>query len=267
MNIPTYSLGPALTDEQRTFLDTSGFIVFKKFISDDEIAMILGELAEVEKSWVAQKKEKAFGIPIRYSTGLNGEKYVSRFAFASCYSKAIHDFLMGERFKHIQAVLGGEFRLGEREKDGMVVNNYVNREGSKWKQLGWHTDGLRDFFLPGARQRPLWQIGIYLDDSPITKGGLRLIPGTHKQGLFGQVFRKASFLDNRPDKDEVCVTAEKGDLTFHDGRLWHRVARATVTGEASRRRVIYLPFIDGPLHEKTENSPTPLYQRLNFLAG
>ena len=37
-------------------------------------------------------------------------------------------------------------------------------------------------------------------------------------------FGKLYFFDNRPDKREVALTAKKGDLTIHDGRLWHRTA-------------------------------------------
>ena len=112
-----------------------------------------------------------------------------------------------------------------------------------------------------------FNVGLYIDDSPVSKGGLRLIPGTHEQGLFKMAFGKLYFLDNRPDPREICVEAKAGDLTIHDGRLWHRVARATVTGEASRRRIMYVPLIVGPYEPKDESSPTPLYHRLSGLVG
>jgi hypothetical protein len=47
----------------------------------------------------------------------------------------------------------------------------------------------------------------------------------------------------------------------HDGRLWHRVAKAEIQGEESRRRVMYIPIIDGEYSPKHENSPTPFFQR------
>ena len=267
MEIPRFELASKLTAEQQAFLDEQGFIVFKSFLSAGEVKSILAELQRLEKEWVANKKDKAFGIPIAYRTGLDGNPYVSRFAFTSCYSDLLHKFLVSDRFEPVKQILGPSFRLGEREKDGMVVNHYLNREGGgSRKDLGWHTDSPRDIFLHG-KIRPLWQIGIYLDDSPASKGGLRLLPGTHKQSLWQMLFRKRYFLDHQPDAQELCVEALAGDLTIHDGRLWHRVAQATVTGEASRRRVIYLPFIEGPKAEKSEQSPTPLYHRLQRLAG
>jgi phytanoyl-CoA hydroxylase len=267
MEIPRFDLGEKLSPDQQTFLDQQGFVLFKNFLKPEEVAEVLGELQALEQKWVSEKKDKAFGIPIAYRTGLDGQPYVSRFAFASCYSEKLHRFLSSDRFNPIKAILGPGFRLGEREKDGMVVNHYLNREGGgSRKDLGWHTDSPRDLFL-GRKIRPLWQIGIYLDDSPKAKGGLRLIPGTHKQSIWKMLFRKMYFLDRKADPEEICVEAKAGDLTIHDGRLWHRVASAAVTGEASRRRVIYLPFIEGPKQEKSESSPTPLYHRLQKLAG
>ncbi len=267
MDIPRFTLAAeGLTANQAAFLDEHGFLHFPGFLDDPEVALLLAELHAVEEKWIEEGRTKARGIPIKYGRDLDGKRYVNRFAFASLYSERLHEFLLSPKLQAVVRILGPAFRIGEDEKDGMVVNHYVNLEGSRYKQLGWHTDGLRDFFL-GQRQRPLWQVGLYLDDSPLTKGGLRIIPGTHKQGIFGQLFRKLHFLDHRPDANEVCIEARRGDLTIHDGRLWHRVARATVTGEASRRRVAYLPMIEGPRYPKTESSPTPLYHYLQRLTG
>jgi ectoine hydroxylase-related dioxygenase (phytanoyl-CoA dioxygenase family) len=253
-----------LTQEQQQFLDKNGYVRLPKFLSSAEVDEILAGLAEVETKWISEGREKARGIPIKYGKGLDGSKYVNRFAFASMYSDRLRKAM--ERFKVLAPIFGPDFRFGEDEKDGMVVNHYVNLPGSRYKQLGWHTDGLRDIFL-GQKLRPLWQVGVYLDDSPRTKGGLRLIPGTHKQGLASMLFRKAYFVSHDTDPNEICIEAERGDVTIHDGRLWHRVARASVTGEASRRRVAYLPFVEGPYRRKTEDSPTPLYHYLQRITG
>ncbi|MNY38817.1 hypothetical protein D3C86_1734620 [compost metagenome] len=75
------------------------------------------------------------------------------------------------------------------------------------------------------------------------------------------LFRKKYFLDTKPDPAEVAIVPEAGDLTIHDGRLWHRVAQSSVVGEESRRRVIYLPIIAGKYEPKHEKSPTAFYQR------
>jgi hypothetical protein len=255
-----------LTQEQRQFLDAQGYIKFDGFLTPDEVSFMWSELEGVQERWLHEGRQKAFGIPIKFGHDLDGRPFVNRFAFASMYSPRLHDFVTSERFQQIAGALGDGFRFGENEKDGLVVNHYVNAGGSRYRQLGWHTDGLRDLFYL-KKPRPLWQVGLYLDDSPREKGGLRVIPGTHRQGFFAQAFGKAYFIDHKPDPREICVEARRGDLTIHDGRLWHRVARAEVAGEGSRRRVAYLPFIDGPRMPKDESSPTPLYHYLQRLTG
>ena len=57
-------------------------------------------------------------------------------------------------------------------------------------------------------------------------------------------------------------TDQTGDLTVHDGRLWHRVAVSTRTGQASLRRSMYVPSLSDPYEPKSEKSKTPLYHYL-----
>ncbi|MFM8912227.1 MAG: phytanoyl-CoA dioxygenase family protein, partial [Flammeovirgaceae bacterium] len=108
---------------------------------------------------------------------------------------------------------------------------------------------------------PMLNVGIHLSNLKPENGGLRVIPGTHKQGLYNLLFRKAHFLNNEPDVQEIAIVPNAGDLTIHDGRLWHRVAKSSVVGEESRRRVIYIPIIEGKFEPKNENSPTQFYKR------
>ena len=39
------------------------------------------------------------------------------------------------------------------------------------------------------------------------------------------MFRKPYFISHKPHKHEVAVETLPGDMTVHDGRLWHRVAQ------------------------------------------
>ena len=112
-------------------------------------------------------------------------------------------------------------------------------------------------------------VGKPIYDEPTTKesGALRLIPGSHRQGFWSMLTRKRYFLDHGDDPEEVCLEAEAGDLTIHDGRLWHRVGRAELEGEASMRRTMYVPYISGPYEPKTDSSPTPLYHYLQWITG
>jgi len=266
VDIPDFTLGDEITEEQREFFELHGFIRFRGVASEAEVDGLLDALQALEARFIAEGRKKVMGTPLKFGNRLTGDPFIQRFAFTSHYSSHIHDFVSDRRFEPVRAFIGDDCRLGEIEKDGVVVNHWINHSGSRYRRLGWHTDGLRDLAYlrkPG----PMLNVGLYLDDSPLSKGGVRLIPGTHKQGFFKMAFGKLYFFDNRPDKREVALTARKGDLTIHDGRLWHRTAMATVEGSASRRRNMYMPYINGPICEKSEDSSTPVYHRLQGLVG
>jgi ectoine hydroxylase-related dioxygenase (phytanoyl-CoA dioxygenase family) len=261
-NYPIFTLGNTLTQEQIEIFEEHGFLHFRNFINPDAVAQIIRAMNEIQAKWIANNVEKVNGVPIKYGFDADGSKIVQRFAFASQHNPVLHEFLQDERFKALFPLLKTPVgaRVGENEKDGLVINHYINTDKSEFTQMGWHTDAPRDIFL-GKKIGPMLNVGLHIDACPPTKGGLRLIPGTHKQGFFGLFFRKKYFVDNNPDPLEIALNSQPGDLTVHDGRLWHRVAQAEIKGEESRRRVMYIPIIDGEYNPKNENSPTPFYQK------
>jgi hypothetical protein len=78
-------------------------------------------------------------------------------------------------------------------------------------------------------------------------------------------FRKPYFVSHAADPRELCVETKPGDLTVHDGRLWHRVAQSSREGAASLRRSMYVPYLTGPYEPKSDASPMPLYHRAGML--
>ena len=142
----------------------------------------------------------------------------------------------------------------------------MNVPNSTYKQLGWHTDSARDIFY-GKKVLPMLNVGLYFDDSSAENGGLRVLPGTHRQNAFSMLFRKFYFLSREEDRNEVLVSAKKGDLVVHDGRMWHRVGQSPHSGEKSRRRVMYIPFLLGDYQPKNSSSKTPFYLKFQKLAG
>jgi phytanoyl-CoA hydroxylase len=257
----TFQLTDTLTAEQKEFFNIHGFIHFKNFITPDTVKSIVKASEEVQDKWIKEDVKKVNGVPIKYGKDLDGSPIVQRFAFINHYHDALSGLLLDPRITNLIPLAGPDARLGDNEKDGMVFNHYVNGPESKFTQMGWHTDGLRDIFH-GQKLSPMLNVGIHLNTLKPENGGLRILPGTHKQNLYQMLFKKKYFLDTDEDPNEVAVIPEAGDLTVHDGRLWHRVSQSSVIGEESRRRVIYVPIIAGKYAPKNENSPTVFYQRL-----
>jgi phytanoyl-CoA hydroxylase len=262
LTVPTFHFEEKLTLEQIHFFNTNGIIQFKHFISKEKVSLFLEEINQVQGFLLKHEFKKVNGIPLKFGKDIDGSPLIQRIAFTSHYSKVLSDFFKDARLQQLLELLGDpQGRIGENEKDGLVFNHYVNASESGFKQLGWHTDSPRDLFL-GSRILPMLNIGLHLDDCSFDNGGLRAIPGTHTQGLFKLLFRKKYYIDTSHDKREVGFDIEAGDLTIHDGRLWHRVQQSKLQGEQSRRRVMYIPVVTGSYHPKHEASPTPFYHKI-----
>jgi ectoine hydroxylase-related dioxygenase (phytanoyl-CoA dioxygenase family) len=259
-----FELGDSISPEQQQFLDYYGFLHFETVADEGEVATLLGEIDKIEEQLLAAGRRKVNGIPLFMGNFMGLRPFIQRFAFTSHFSPWLRTFLDSPRFEPIRRLVGEDARVGQDEKDGVVLNRYFNGKGSIYPRLGWHTDGLRDLFYLRMPQQML-NVGLHLDDIGDGQGGLCLIPGTHRQGFFAMCFRKLYFLSHKPDPDEICVRTRAGDLTIHDGRLWHRVQRSSHTGEASLRRTMYVPFLTGPYEPKDEASRTPPYHHVGFV--
>lgn len=262
--IETTTLEDRLTEDQKQSFDRNGYLHFRGFFSPQAVQGLVKAMTELGQRWVDADLKVLNGTPIKYGVDVDGKKIVQRYSFASQHHPVLEEFLKDPRFNILLELVGGDARLGTHEKDGLVINHYVNTPTSNFTQMGWHTDSVRDLFL-GRKIRPMLNVGIHLDDLDANNGGLRILPGTHTQRIPGVLFRKLQFKDTRPDPREVAFDIRAGDLTIHDGRSWHRVERSRFTGEASRRRVMYIPIINGPVQLKTSESPTPFYHRFQHL--
>lgn len=256
-----FRLGPEITAEQRAFLDRYGFLHFRGVASAEEVEMLRSERDRLEKMWLEKRIKRINGIPLFFGRGEGGERIVQRIPFTSRYSESISAFVRDPRFEPVRRLIGEDARVGEMEKDGVVINRYVNVPGNFYKNLGWHTDGLRDLFYLRMPQQML-NVGMHLDRITREDGGLRLIPGSHTQGFWDMCFRKPYFVSHGEDPEEIAVETEPGDLTVHDGRLWHRVAKSKHVGPASVRRTMFVPYLTGPYEPKDERSKTPGYHHL-----
>jgi len=256
-----FTLGDSITDEQKRFLEYYGFVHFESVASDDEIQTILSELDRIEAEWIGEKRRFVYGIPLFWGRDGRGQKFLQRFAFTSRFSSTISCFVSDSRFEPVRKLIGEDARVGEKEKDGVVVNRYLNVRQSAYKRLGWHTDGLRDLFY-GRMPLQMLNVGLHLDRCTAEDGALRLIPSTHNQGLRDMLCRKLYFVSHDEDPNEIIVETQAGDLTIHDGRLWHRVAPSTKAAGATLRRTMFVPYLTGPYEPKTESARTPAYHHL-----
>jgi phytanoyl-CoA hydroxylase len=217
MNIfemPDFYFSDAITQEQQEFFDKYGIIQFKKFIDPVTVSLLLKETENVQNHLLINDVKKVNGIPLKFGEDVDGSRLIQRIAFTSFYSKKLSEFLKNKKLENLLTLMGPyEGRIGEAEKDGLVFNHYVNTAESKFTQLGWHTDSPRDLFL-GSRILPMLNIGLHLDNCHSSTGGLRVIPGTHQQGLLSMLFRKKYFIDHKADKKKSGLILKPATSPF-----------------------------------------------------
>jgi phytanoyl-CoA hydroxylase len=257
-----FRLRDVITPVQSAFLARHGFAVFDRVASRAEIDGILAEVDRVEAELIAEDRQQVYGVPVWFGTDPDGQKYLFRLGFTSVFSSFLASFVRDARFEPVRRLIGDDARIGDREKDGVVFNRYVRAEGSLRPNLAWHTDALRDVFYNWRMPGPMLNVGLHFDRIRPADGGLVVLPGTHTQGVFSTLFRKIHFVTDSPDKNEIPVETWPGDLTVHDGRMWHRVQGSPKTGWGSLRRSMYVPYVIDAYAPKDENSRTPLYLRV-----
>ena len=253
-----FTLGEKLTDEQLAYFKKNGVIHFRNFITKETVNKIFSEVNRIDERWLADGTTKVNGALLKFGIDEFGKRLIQRSCFLSQFSPFLHEMLKDPRFEALKPLLYPyEGRIGEDEKDGLVFNHYVSVPNGDYNKMGWHVDCIRDIFL-GQKIMPQLNVGLHLDDCPYENGGLRILPGTHKKGVMNLIFGKR-YYSNKDDKREIGFNIKAGDLTVHEGRVWHRVKQSPNIGAASRRRVMYVPIITGNYMPKNEKSRTALY--------
>ena len=131
-----FTLGAAITPDQRAFLQEHGFLVFSRVATPDEVAMLGSEMKRIEAQWLAEGRSRVFGIPLFFGTDEHGRRFLQRLAFTSIFSDKVHTFVRDPRFAPILDLIGEGARIGDREKDGVVFNRFLNVPGSVYPRLG-----------------------------------------------------------------------------------------------------------------------------------
>ncbi len=258
-----YHFSGAISPEQLAFYTHYGFLHFTGFLSAKAITQLRQNVADVTSQLLASNATKVNGIPIKFGLADNGERIIHRLPYTSHHNRAIEQILNHAGIHTFCSLLGRpDARVGYNEKDGIVTNYYINSSKSNQRQMGWHTDSMREIMLL-QRLEPMINVGVYLTDSGPHNGGLRVLPGSHTQSTPAMIFSKVQLLNKRADKNEFLVSAHAGDLVLHSGRLWHRVGKSPLMGVESVRQVMYVPIVCGAQVNRHSNSSTPLYHKLN----
>jgi phytanoyl-CoA hydroxylase len=257
-----FRLTDTITPLQFAFLERHGFIVFARVASALEVDRVLSEMDQIEARLIAEQTDRVRGVPVWFGTGPDGQPWLQRMGFASTMSPWLEAFVTDRRFEPIRRLIGEDARIGTNEKDGVVFNRYLNLPGSLRPDLAWHTDALRDVFYNRKMPGPMLNVGLHFDRIRPSDGGLRLLPGTHTQSAWSTLFRKTHFVTNDDDAEELVVETWPGDLTVHDGRMWHRVKASPQVGLASLRRSMYVPYVVDTYAPKSDDAKTNAYMRV-----
>lgn len=259
-----FKIAKEINQDHKDFFNKNGFLHFKNFLIGDEIERCQNEINAVELKWMREGANSIFGIPIFWGKNYNGDKIAHRIPFTSVFSSYISSLLESEEIQSLKKLLPGEWRIGDKEKDGVVSLQYFYNGRSKRKEIGWHTDSVRDIFY-FRKIQPMLNVGIHLTSSNKNIGNLKVLPGTHKQNVVSMLTRKMYYINTRKDRNEISIEPEAGDLTVHHGNIWHRVDSPINPVKNMTRVVMYFPIICGKKQIKDHNSSTPLYHKFQMI--
>ena len=195
-----------LTDEQKHFFETFGYLVLPKLLADD-IAWITEEFEAVfqGRGVVHDGSKRSTVVPFidqreRLSTLLDHPKVVG-----------LISSLLGENFNYVGG--DGNFYTGDTQ---------------------WHSDGFHHVgkFL---------KVALYLDPVKRDSGCLRVIPGSHRLDLFdvwdarqARNSRELWGIEQR-DVPAIALESEPGDVVAFNHNLMH-----AAFGGSTRRRMFTL---------------------------
>lgn len=223
--------------KHKTLLESNGFVIINKVYTSDQINSIIGIINSADQDHFAFRKEKDL-FAIR--------------SFLKTIS-AIHEFLWTKNILQlIQTLFGNDYVV--------IKSLYFDKPGKSNWFVPFHQDLTisvdKRIDIPGftawtskqdqiAVQPPrtilenIYTIRIHLDDCDEQNGALRVIPGSHKNGVKSP---RAIPLENTV----TTCTVEKGGVMIMKPLLMHASSRSTSN---QQRRVIHIEFANVKLPE------------------
>ena len=216
----------AVDPEGQRFFDTHGYVVLRGAIPDP----MLARLRAAADAWVsAGVTAAAAGRRLDDYALADGEggPAVIRINF-------LHDKGAGESL----ALLGSPQVMGAAESlcgaDAVTVYESLFVKGREaGSAVRWHQDATH------SRSARVITLGVYLDDSRVGSGALRVIPGTQTatQDICAVTAGNRAYPDGAID-----VEADAGDIVIHDAMLVHC---SPPSADCGARRTVYFEFRAG----------------------
>jgi hypothetical protein len=169
------------------------------------------------------------------SPTVDGGAVIQRISRANLFSQRIADFADGAELLKLGSWIFdkpiAEVRIatGAEGSDGIVLVIKDPANHSIHRDLHWHRDETFTGHLP---INPFVNCGLYLDSSDSERGGLLVLPGSHRFRTYDAL---QETINDSPH--EVCVSAQPGDLVVHRADILHRSGPHRINGEI--RRVLY----------------------------
>jgi len=208
-------------DELVVFYDTWGFAVLRGVFDEEQLVELEADMQRAQAALVAGELPERCGTVILDDPAatVDGQP----FAHYVCHITEVSELAdRAARAEPIVAVMhrviGDHAWLLDDDRFGVVYQDARPGEESYYTRIGWHSDRQSG---PHLDIWPSTAFTIHIDGTSPANGFLRVVPGSHKLAPDGQP------LGFEPIAGEIPVYAERGDVIFHDGDLWHSAARAT----------------------------------------
>ena len=81
IHMPVFTLDGRMTAEQIDYLDTYGFIRFRRFADPETLRGLVEDVEAVDRQWMAEGRTQINGVPLIIGARHDGSRYVQRMAF------------------------------------------------------------------------------------------------------------------------------------------------------------------------------------------
>ena len=223
-----------MNDEQRTQLNEQGYLIFKRFLSREQIEALL---ARLEGLWAAEG-EKA-----------GEENYIEPGVrrLANLASKGI---LFRELYAHaqvlevVEAVMGSDMRASMVNARDVPPHTGVRMPFHMDSDRGRHRDD-KGYSAATA----IWM----LDPFTVENGATAFVPGSH---LLGKSPKQILADLNASHPDEIIVEGQAGDVLVFNGHCWH-AGRPNLTDNHRRALLVHYLRADVPRPENRRQHLDP----------